>query len=117
MAANGGFSSYLKFFRVKAGLTQPELANAIGVQAQTVWRWEHGEREPSLDVIKKLCGVLCCTESELLNGPRNDKIELVISWNWEDTENDTGENKLKLVVSDDGKTGITAWECLRAPEH
>lgn len=45
MAANGGFSSYLKFFRVKAGLTQPELANAIGVQAQTVWRWEHGEAE------------------------------------------------------------------------
>ena len=46
-------SNYLKTFRERARLTQSELADAAGVQTQTVWRWEHGEREPSLSLIKK----------------------------------------------------------------
>ena len=102
-------SDYLKAFRQRAKLTQPELAYAIGVQTQTVWRWEHGEREPSLDVIKKLCEILCCTESELFNGLLDNKIELVISWNWEDVkkeEMNIGENKFKLILGEDGQIGI-----------
>lgn len=71
-----GFSEHLRIFREKAGLTQLELANVVGVQTQTVWRWEHGEREPSINVIKKLCEVLSCTESELLNGPATQEWEL-----------------------------------------
>ena len=66
-------------FRERARLTQPELAYAIGVQTQTVWRWEHGEREPSLDVIKKLCEILCCTESELFNAGQRPAVNVGLS--------------------------------------
>ncbi len=104
-----GFSNYLKMFREKAGLTQLELANAMGVQTQTVWRWEHGEREPSISLIKKLCEILGCTESELLNGSQEDRVELVLSWNWEDMKK--GEinmdiNKFKVILGEDGKIGL-----------
>ena len=58
----------LKKYREKANLTQNELAKLIGVQCQTVWRWEHEEREPSLDLLKKLANALNVTEDELLNG-------------------------------------------------
>ena len=61
------FGEYLKIYRCKANLTQTQLAELIGVQSQTIWRWEHNEREPSLNVIKKLAKVLNVTENELLN--------------------------------------------------
>ena len=70
------FCDCLKIWREKAGLTQRELAKALDVQFQTVWRWEHGEREPSLDILKKLCEILGITESELLNGPVKESWEL-----------------------------------------
>lgn len=33
----------LKALRNKLGLTQQALADRIGVNLSTVWRWEHGE--------------------------------------------------------------------------
>ena len=103
------FCDCLKIWRKKAKLTQRELAKALGVQFQTVWRWEHGEREPSLDILKKLCEILGITESELLNGPSDDKVELVVSWDWSEMKN--GEismdaNKFKLILGEDGKVGL-----------
>lgn len=112
-------SDYLKVFRERARLTQPELAYAIGVRTQTVWRWEHGEREPSLGIIKKLCEILCCTEFELFNGLLDNKIELVISCNWEDMKKgkmNTEENKFKLVLGEDGQIGINGMGMLTTRE-
>ena len=34
----------------------------------TVWRWENGERNPSLDVLKNIARILECSVDELLNG-------------------------------------------------
>lgn len=112
-------SDYLKAFRERARLTQTELAYIVGVQTQTVWRWEHGEREPSLDMVKKLCEILGCTESELFNGLLNDKIELLVSWNWEDMKREEmsmEENKFKLVLGEDGQIGINGIGMLTSHE-
>lgn len=40
-------SALLKFYRVKAGLTQTELADAVGVSRSAVAMYESGQRLPS----------------------------------------------------------------------
>ena len=61
------FGSQLKLFREKAKLTQLQVAQNIGVTVQTVWRWEHGEREPSLGIIKNLAALFNCSEGDFFN--------------------------------------------------
>ena len=68
---------------------------------------------------KKLCEILCCTESELFNGLLDNKIELVISCNWEDMKKgkmNTEENKFKLVLGEDGQIGINGMGMLTTRE-
>ena len=42
----------LKESRKRARLTQAELASIIGVQANTVWRWEKGKASPMESIIE-----------------------------------------------------------------
>lgn len=53
--------------RKDAGLTQQELANAIGVTARTVQRWEGGEKIPVLTPLQtwRLCVALKCSAEDL----------------------------------------------------
>jgi len=44
--------------RKKAGLSQTALAAACGVDRQTVYRWESGDREPSASALGVLAQVL-----------------------------------------------------------
>lgn len=95
--------------RKKRKITQEELAQALSINTVTLSRWENGHFEPKASMIKKLCEMLSCAESELLNNTQNDSAELVISWNWEDMkkgEMNMGENKFKLVLGEDGEIGI-----------
>ena len=109
MDEHKGFGGYLKILREKARMTQPELAKALGVQTQTVWRWEHGEREPSLDIVKKLCGILNCTESELLNGSDTNVVKVVLSWDWQQYEEggiDMTGNEFDVFLGKNGEIGL-----------
>lgn len=102
-------SNMIKQFRKRAGLTQPKLAQLLGVSFSTLRRWETYGGQPRADELKKLCEVLGCNESELLNGPRDDKVELVVSWNWEDMkkgEINMNEDKFKLILGGDGRVGL-----------
>lgn len=44
----------LRTLREAAGYTQQEVAEQIGVAAQTYWRWEQGRGEPSF---RQICAV------------------------------------------------------------
>ena len=47
-------------YREANGLSRADLAERFGVSAVTVWRWEAGERFPSLKFlpkVAKMCGV------------------------------------------------------------
>ena len=95
--------------RKKRKITQEELAQALSINTITLSRWENGHFEPKASMIKKMCEVLGCTESELLNASQEDKAELVISWNWEDMKK--GEinmdiNRFKVILGEDGKIGL-----------
>ena len=90
-------------------INQEELAHLLSINTATLSRWENGHFEPKASDIKRLCDVLKCTESELLNGSSSERVELVLSWNWDDMKKGEirmNENKFKLVLGDDGMIGL-----------
>lgn len=56
----------IKEFRIKAGLTQAQLAEAIGKPQQHVSRWETGERAPSVPALMAIAKVLKCSIGDLV---------------------------------------------------
>ena len=54
----------IKQARDNLSMSQKTLAMLLGVQTQTVWRWEKGEREPSLETIKKIAALLKAPQLE-----------------------------------------------------
>lgn len=48
----------LKELRIKAKLTQAELARKLNVTQQTVSQWESGNAKPTIDTIVKIAKVL-----------------------------------------------------------
>ena len=49
------FENRLKELRAEKGLTQKELATELGTTDDSVYSWEKGRSQPSIDMIKKLC--------------------------------------------------------------
>ncbi len=61
------FGNRLRALRKKAGLTQEQLAEAIGVHLNSVSLWENGEYTPKTQSIKALAKALGVSEADLLN--------------------------------------------------
>ena len=61
------FGNRLRALRKKSGLTQEELAEAIGVHLNSVSLWENGEYTPKTQSIKALAKALGVSEADLLN--------------------------------------------------
>lgn len=60
----------VKEMREKAGLTQKQLADALGLTQQSVYYYESGDRDIKASVLIDMSKVLGCTVSELLGfGP------------------------------------------------
>lgn len=53
--------------RMKAGLTQADIAQKLNVTAQTISAWERGVKNPKLDTIIRVCNAIGCDASEILN--------------------------------------------------
>ena len=62
----------LKEMRERKQLKQSEVAEYVGVTAQTYMKWENGKNEPKASDITKLAEVLNVSESELCRGERFD---------------------------------------------
>jgi len=60
------FNENLKIARERAGLSQKDVAEKIGVAKSTYSLYESGNREPGVPVIKKIAGVLGVSADELL---------------------------------------------------
>ena len=56
----------LKSARLKAELTQKDIAKKIGVHVNYYARVERGEEDPSLEVLKKLTKILKIKSSDIL---------------------------------------------------
>ena len=59
----------LRTLRRRDGRTQEELAQAVGVTAQAVSRWETGETVPSTDILKQIAKTFQVSADQLLGYP------------------------------------------------
>ena len=65
------FPEHLAQLRKDKGLTQPKLAEQIGVHVAQVRRYEAGTSQPTLDVIRAIAVALGVSADELLFAPTN----------------------------------------------
>lgn len=52
--------------RKRAGISQSELADKLGVKQNAVSNWETGQAKPKLDTIKKLAEILQVSVEEIV---------------------------------------------------
>lgn len=58
----------IAFYRKKAGMTQEELSEKIGVTAQAISKWENDLSYPDLEIVRRLAEIFGITVDQLLNG-------------------------------------------------
>ena len=49
------FAIKLRELRIGAGITQKQLAIAIGTTDDSIYSWEKGRSQPSFDMLRALC--------------------------------------------------------------
>jgi transcriptional regulator with XRE-family HTH domain len=54
----GNFKNMLSYLRVRAGLSQQELANKLGISKSTVSMYENGKRSPSIEMFEAIADIL-----------------------------------------------------------
>lgn len=74
---------FLRAAREKVGLSQKNLATKLGVDENTVWRWEAGRAQPSVDLEKQIAELLGVTVDELLRGPAEETREFTLIYDRE----------------------------------
>lgn len=60
------FAQRLREVRTEKGLRQKDVAAAVGVSMQAICNYEAGTRDPSLDILCKLCDFFDVTSDFLL---------------------------------------------------
>ena len=60
------FCIRLKELRIESGKTQKQLANELNTTDDSVFSWEKGRSQPSIEMICKLCAVLNVSADYLL---------------------------------------------------
>ena len=55
----------IREYRLKAGLTQGELADKLGYDRTAIVKWENGSKEPLASTVKAIANVLNVTVSQL----------------------------------------------------
>lgn len=60
------FGKSFKFYRQKAGLTQKEAADKIGVKDYQLGNYETNRSQPSLDILKKMSKVYLVSIDKML---------------------------------------------------
>ena len=60
----------LIILRKLKGYSQTDLANAIGVGANTISQYELGKRSPNIATLKKIANVLNCSVDDLIKSEK-----------------------------------------------
>lgn len=61
-----GTQSSIAAARMAAGMTQAQLAEAIGVKPQQIGNWERGMRNPKINALNRIADALGCELNDLL---------------------------------------------------
>ena len=94
---NMSFPEQLKRARIAAGLTQQEVADAMGITNSTYCGYETGKRQPDVQKIKQLSCILGVSGDDLLEtGYKNTPT----SYDGRAFESNTGKNLIKIAGRD-----------------
>ena len=79
--ADKTFGDNLSKSRKKAGLSQEELAEKMGLTRQTISKWETGASVPDVEDLQRLCAALSASAEELICGeagrkPKREHLDL-----------------------------------------
>lgn len=99
-----GIGKRMKELRKKAGMTQPQLAERVGVHETTIRRWEQEtDKGPDTAMIMKLAEVLNVSAENLLSESKEESIDdkpleksLVYEWG--------GHNRVALPNTPETRT-------------
>ncbi len=69
---NETIGNRIQKYRKQKGLTQEELANALGVSSQAVSKWETDVSCPDISLIPELCHLLGVTSDDIIIGGREE---------------------------------------------
>ena len=72
------FGKFISELRKEKGMTQLQLAEKLNVTDKAVSRWETGKNFPDIEIFEDLSKILDVSISELLEGKRIEKEELII---------------------------------------
>lgn len=78
---------YLAELRRGRGLTQAMLAEIVGVDSNTISRYEKERLTPSLDVGSRIAEFFGVKVETLRNGPASNELEIVVDWEVKDVHN------------------------------
>jgi transcriptional regulator with XRE-family HTH domain len=62
--------------RKRQGLTQATVAERVDVDAETISRFERGTVTPGIGTLERLCSVLGCSWTDILEGTSTDAQQL-----------------------------------------
>jgi transcriptional regulator with XRE-family HTH domain len=65
----------IKKYREKKGLTQKQVAEAVGKTKNVVSNWEQGENKPDADTITLLCGLLGVDANTLMGWTNKEQLK------------------------------------------
>jgi len=70
-----GFSNNIRFLRKQRNLTQEELAEMVGYKSfTTIQKWETGDSEPNMGVLRQLADIFHLSISELVETDLESKV-------------------------------------------
>ena len=86
----------IKQVRLKAGITQAELAKRLGVTPQAISQYERGIKKPKIETLRKIATALNCNVSDLDNSLPTVYIDALLSQNpeLEKKFSDTAKNMM-----------------------
>lgn len=95
------FTNRFLQLRKQHGLTQPQMAEAVGIHITQVKRYEAGEAQPSLDILKKIATAFSVSTDWLIfeDGEREPQDELKLKFE-AITQMDDDERHVVLSVLD-----------------
>jgi DNA-binding XRE family transcriptional regulator len=56
----------IRHFRLKAGLTQQQVADSVGVRQTSVSAWEHNNAEPKPQTLRALASLFLCSIEDIM---------------------------------------------------
>ena len=91
----------------------------VDIGVNSLARYERGEIKPSIKIANAIAEALGVTVEELLNGPRNDKVKVVLTWDWQKYEEggiDMTGNEFDVFLGKGGEIGLKGSGLLTSRE-